>query len=316
LRAEGAVAFDRGEYDRAVGWWEEALKLAPEDGELQRWIAETKLRRLKAHAEACAAEERKRVEAERTEAEARRLAADQRRREEAEASRLAAERAERARREREKAEATRRATVQAEQERVDRENADRKMREQAARMAQPEPFEGTTRASGGEVRHEAAGRRVVALAVCALVLLLAGAALWLWLAADSGGVKPQPADRTAEVRGLLAAGQKAFEVGSYDAAFASFDAVLRIEPGNREAHDGVDAVRRAQAAERRLGTQASGDADALNRADQAFQNGSYDAAIRTYQQVLSREPNNNRAGQGLARARAALKAENRALGRK
>ena len=316
LRAEGAVAFDRGEYDRAVGWWEEALKLAPEDGELQRWIAETKLRRLKAHAEACAAEERKRVEAERTEAEARRLAADQRRREEAEASRLAAERAERARREREKAEATRRATVQAEQERVDRENADRKMREQAARMAQPEPVEGTTRVLAGQVRHGAAGRRVLALSVCALVVLAAGAVLWLWFTADSGGGKPQPADRTAEIRSLLASGQKAFEGGSYDAALVSFDALLRIQPGNREAHDGVEAVRRAQEAERRLGTQASGDADALNRADQAFQNGSYDEAIRTYQQVLSREPNNNRAKQDLARARAALRAENRAFGRK
>jgi len=147
-------------------------------------------------------------------------------------------------------------------------------------------------------------------------VLAAGAVLWLWFTADSGGGKPQPADRTAEIRSLLASGQKAFEGGSYDAALVSFDALLRIQPGNREAHDGVEAVRRAQEAERRLGTQASGDADALNRADQAFQNGSYDEAIRTYQQVLSREPNNNRAKQDLARARAALKAENRALGRK
>jgi Flp pilus assembly protein TadD len=56
--------------------------------------------------------------------------------------------------------------------------------------------------------------------------------------------------------------------------------------------------------------------DGISRADQAFQNGNYDEAIKTYQEVLSREPSNSLAKEGLARARAALGAENRAFGRK
>ena len=48
LRAEGAAAYYRGDYQRAAGVWEEALKLAPEDSELRRRLAESDAARRRA----------------------------------------------------------------------------------------------------------------------------------------------------------------------------------------------------------------------------------------------------------------------------
>jgi tetratricopeptide (TPR) repeat protein len=166
------------------------------------------------------------------------------------------------------------------------------------------------------------GRKLVtwALVVCALIAIGLVGALWLNSVQDDTAVsKPMkvvppttPTDLEVQrFRGLIANGQSEFTKGNYDAALAWFEEAQRIEPGNREARDAVADLVSAKKAKEDLGTK-----DALNRAERAFKNGSYDEAIQVCLQVLSHDPNNNRAKQRLARARAASEAEKRAFGRK
>ncbi len=120
----------------------------------------------------------------------------------------------------------------------------------------------------------------------------------------------------------IAAARDAFENGEYPVALQRYEAILKEDPDNSEATKGIQVVRAAQAAERKLfgstATPATVQIDInarLAHARSRFEEGDYDAAIGAYEEVLKADPRNARALSGLSEARKAKAAEDAILKR-
>jgi len=127
--------------------------------------------------------------------------------------------------------------------------------------------------------------------------------------------QPSAAELAAQAQALIKQANAAMDRGEYGAAIAFYRRALQLDPTNQEARRGIDSAQNAQAAEeKQQAKQRQAEVDRrLATAQQAFEQGDYDAAIRGYEAVLGLDPNNQTAKNALDEVRRAKAAEGEVL---
>lgn len=111
-------------------------------------------------------------------------------------------------------------------------------------------------------------------------------------------------DSAARLQGLLEGGKSAFDRGDFAGAVSAYRDAVSIDSGNMEARMGLERAREALAPQVQ---------QLLAEAMSAFKKGKYQGAISAYSKVLSLDPGNRAASEGIEQARRAEAAEKEAL---
>jgi tetratricopeptide (TPR) repeat protein len=113
----------------------------------------------------------------------------------------------------------------------------------------------------------------------------------------------------------LTKAEELLQQGDYPAAIALFQRVLRSDPGNTRARNGLKRAKDGKAAEDALSSkQREASSSELTKAEELLQQGDYPAAIALFQRVLRTDPGNTRARNGLKRAKDAKAIEDSVFG--